>query len=63
MPEHGLRQAATGVKRIVVGELNPGLYVRELERCFPDREVSSLTRIDGQMLTPEAFIDAVNEND
>jgi 2-oxoglutarate ferredoxin oxidoreductase subunit alpha len=57
IPENGLRRAGAGVSRIVVGELNPGLYVREIRSLFPDREVISLNRIDGQLITPDAYAD------
>ncbi|MCU0520155.1 MAG: hypothetical protein MUF84_05635, partial [Anaerolineae bacterium] len=57
VPEHLLRQAADGVERIVVGELNPGLYCREVRSLFPDKEVVSLARIDGQLITPEMFVE------
>ncbi len=55
VPESLLREAAQGVTRIVVAELNPGLYVREIAALFPDREVVSLARIDGQLIAPEQF--------
>jgi 2-oxoglutarate/2-oxoacid ferredoxin oxidoreductase subunit alpha len=55
VPERALRQAAAGAPRIVVGELNPGLYVREMRCLFPDREVVSLNRIDGRLLVPDAY--------
>lgn len=58
IPSGCLGQAAEGVTRIVVGELNPGLYVRELRNLFPDRDVVSLTRMDGGMLVPEQFLTA-----
>ena len=58
VPTGRLDEAAKGVRRIVVGELNPGLYVRELRCLFPDREVVSLNRIDGCLLTPEQFLSA-----
>jgi len=57
IPERGLLAAAATARRIVVGELNPGLYVREIERVFRDREVVSLTRLDGQLLSPEQFLE------
>ena len=41
-----------GVDRIVVAELNPGLYARELERIAGGRIVVPINRIDGEMLTP-----------
>jgi 2-oxoglutarate/2-oxoacid ferredoxin oxidoreductase subunit alpha len=53
-----LVEAAEGVTRIVVGELNPGLYVREISALFPDRVVVSLNRIDGCLLTPEQYLNA-----
>ena len=58
IPCQRLGEAAEGVTRIVVGELNPGLYVRELRCLFPDREVVSLTRIDGSLLTPQQYLAA-----
>lgn len=63
VPERGLRQAVGDARRIIVGELNPGLYVRELQWLFPDHDVVSLHRIDGQMIAPEDFIAAVETED
>ncbi|MGC9347659.1 MAG: transketolase C-terminal domain-containing protein [Anaerolineae bacterium] len=57
VPEQRLREAAAGVARIVVGELNPGLYVREIRRLFPHHEVISLNRIDGRLIEPGAYVD------
>jgi 2-oxoglutarate ferredoxin oxidoreductase subunit alpha len=57
VPEQALLEAAQGVRRIVVGELNPGLYVREMRCLFPDREVVSLARIDGRLITPEMYLE------
>ncbi len=57
VPESDLRRVATDVSRIVVGELNPGLYVREIRRLFPDRTIISLNRIDGQLIVPDAYAD------
>ena len=57
VPETGLRAAAQSVKRIVVAELNPGLYAREIRCLFPECEVVSLTRIDGQLITPQMCMD------
>jgi 2-oxoglutarate ferredoxin oxidoreductase subunit alpha len=57
VPEQPLREAAEGVARIVVGELNPGLYAREIRCLFPDHEVISLNRIDGRLIEPGAYVD------
>jgi 2-oxoglutarate ferredoxin oxidoreductase subunit alpha len=58
VPELALRRAAGDVSRVVVGELNPGLYVREIRCLFPDREVVSLNRIDGRLITPDAYAES-----
>jgi len=52
VPEAALEEAMEGVDRIVVAELNPGLYARELERIAGGRIVVPINRIDGEMLTP-----------
>lgn len=56
IPERALTEAAEGVARVVVGELNPGLYAREMRCLFSDKEVVSLNRLDGQLLSPEMFL-------
>jgi len=58
VPEGRLRRAAETASRIVVVELNPGLYVREVRCLFPGREVVSLSRVDGQLITPEDVVAA-----
>lgn len=55
VPEKLLREAAQGVERILVAELNPGLYVHEVAALLPNRRVESLARIDGQLIAPEQF--------
>ncbi len=57
IPETGLKQAFEGVDRIVVAELNPGLYVREIERIAGGREVHGLQRIDGELISPSQFLE------
>jgi 2-oxoglutarate/2-oxoacid ferredoxin oxidoreductase subunit alpha len=56
VPNWHLREAAEGASRIVIGELNPGLYAREIRCLFADKEVISLQRIDGQLLSPEMVL-------
>jgi pyruvate/2-oxoacid:ferredoxin oxidoreductase alpha subunit len=66
VPEDLILQAAEGHRRLVVAELNHGQYVREVERLLyrqaalhrlepPD--IVSLTRVDGNLITPEQFLD------
>ncbi|MGC9466954.1 MAG: transketolase C-terminal domain-containing protein [Anaerolineae bacterium] len=59
VPERALMSAAEGVSRVVVGELNPGLYAREIRCLFPDKEIVSLTRIDGQLIPPDMYLEQV----
>ena len=42
VPETALARALDGVERVVVAELNPGLYRREIERLAGEREVIGL---------------------
>ncbi len=58
VPEGRLRRAAGTAARIVVVELNPGLYAREVRCLFPNREVVSLSRVDGQLISPKEVVAA-----
>jgi len=69
VPENMILQAAQGHKRVVVAELNHGQYIREIELLLyrqaaqqqtPPPEIISLARADGQLITPEQFIEMVN---
>ncbi len=62
VPEQSIRQAARGVHRVIVAELNPGLYVREIERLLAPHgiEVRSLHRIDGKLIPPQDFLEAAH---
>jgi 2-oxoglutarate ferredoxin oxidoreductase subunit alpha len=59
VPEKEIRAAAAGVDRVVVAELNPGLYKRELERLLPDVEIVGISRIDGVLIPPSQMIEAI----
>ncbi len=59
VPEYGLEWALASVHKVVVAELNPGLYCREIERLVPGLEVTSLSRTDGELITPEQFEESV----
>jgi len=61
VPEQALRRAilAPGIRRVVVAELNHGQYAREIERLTPRYvELVGLHRVDGELITPDQFIDA-----
>ena len=55
VPEAALAAALEGHRRVVVAELNHGLYRREVERLAGGREVVGLTRVDGELITPRQF--------
>jgi 2-oxoglutarate ferredoxin oxidoreductase subunit alpha len=59
IPETALATAFEGVERIVVPELNMGLYRREVERIAAGREVIGVNRIDGGLITIDEIMEAV----
>ncbi len=59
VPEAEIRAAGSGVERVVVAELNPGLYAREIERVLPNVEIVRLTRTDGVLISPTQFIENI----
>lgn len=59
VPVDQIRQAAAGMDRIVVAELNPGLYKLELERILPNTEIVGVSRIDGVLVSPDQLLEVV----
>jgi 2-oxoglutarate ferredoxin oxidoreductase subunit alpha len=59
IPETALHTAFADVDRVVVPELNLGLYRREIDRLTGDREVIGIERIDGELITPEQILEVV----
>ena len=58
VPERAIREALSGIARVVVAELNHGQYRREIERLAETAEVVGLNRVDGELIAPEAFREA-----
>ena len=57
LPEDEIRSAMRGISRVIVPELNLGLYRREIERLAePGCTVTGIERIDGQLITPEEIV-------
>ncbi len=56
VPETAITEAAAGIGRIVVAEMNPGLYRREIERVVPGIEIAGIERIDGRLIAPSEFL-------
>lgn len=59
VPEQALRAAMEGTSRVVVPELNLGLYRRELDRIADGREVIGVNRIDGELITAVQIAEAL----
>ena len=59
VPESAIRSAASGVQRVIVAELNPGLYARELERVLPNIEIVPIARTDGVLIPPEQILEQI----
>ena len=57
VPETALAAEFQGVKRVVVPELNLGLYRREIERIAPGIEIIGLERIDGELIRPQQIVE------
>jgi 2-oxoglutarate ferredoxin oxidoreductase subunit alpha len=58
VPEEAIRAALVGVKRVIVPELNLGLYRREIERLACGVvEIVGVNRVDGGLITPSAIVE------
>ncbi len=67
VPEGILSLALRGMRRVVVAELNVGLYAREIERLAyrwaaregaPPPDIRGVFRIDGEQISPQQIIEA-----
>lgn len=59
VPQTAIRQALQGVRRVVVAELNLGLYRREIERLADrSQEVVGVHRLDGELISPLEILEA-----
>ena len=61
-PDEKLREMLTGVRKIIVVELNMGQLIREVQRVVPRHtEVFPLQRYDGEIITPQQILDRIRE--
>jgi 2-oxoglutarate ferredoxin oxidoreductase subunit alpha len=61
-PDEKLREMLTGVRKVIVAELNMGQLVREVQRVAPRHtEVFPLQRYDGEVMTPQQILDRIRE--
>jgi 2-oxoglutarate ferredoxin oxidoreductase subunit alpha len=59
VPTASLAKALVGIDRVVVPELNPGLYAREVEQVAGDRVVTRIDRLDGELIEPATIAAAI----
>lgn len=58
VPESALREAMSGVRRVVVPEMNLGQYRREIERLAPPGvEVVGVNKMNTTLITPEEILE------
>jgi len=57
-----LRAATAAIERVIMPELNIGLYVDELRRVLHHPRIVSLPRFDGGLISPQTIIDAVESD-
>jgi 2-oxoglutarate ferredoxin oxidoreductase subunit alpha len=57
VPEREIRASLTGIRRVILPELNLGQYRLEIERFLRDNvEVISINRVDGELISPQQII-------
>jgi len=59
VPEAALAEALVDVDRVIVPELNLGLYRREIERLAPGLQVIGVNKVDGEMIGPAEILEAM----
>lgn len=60
VPEHEIKAALKGIKRVIVPEMNMGQYVIEIQRIAPPEvEVVPVCKMDTTLITPREILDAM----
>lgn len=61
-PEKQLAEICSRCKKVIVGELNMGQIVLEVERIFgKEKEIHTIQRYDGEFLTPMQLLEKLDE--
>lgn len=61
-PDAKLREMLSGIRKVIVAELNMGQLVHEVQRVAPRHtDVFSLQRYDGEVMTPQQILDKIRE--
>lgn len=59
VPEPLIQKTAAPYKRVVVPEMNLGQYVREIHRLLPDKPVSFIGQMNGELITPRQIEEVI----
>lgn len=59
VPEALIRNRAEGVKRVVVAEMNLGLYSREIQRILCDRSFEFIGEMNGNLISPATIKEVI----
>jgi 2-oxoglutarate ferredoxin oxidoreductase subunit alpha len=64
VPEHAIVEALSPrIQRVIVPELNIGLYADELRRVIRNVSVETIVRYDGGLIAPQSIVDHVIQGD
>lgn len=59
VPEQLIKEKAEHVQRVVMVEMNLGLYVREIKRIIPDKAIEFIGQMDGRLISPNKIAEAL----
>ena len=60
VPMELIKDKSRGIKRVVVAEMNLGQYALEIERVLPDKKIDLVAQMNGQLITPQKILEALN---
>jgi 2-oxoglutarate ferredoxin oxidoreductase subunit alpha len=60
VPERLIRRKARAARRVVVVEMNLGLYANEIKRVLADKTIDFLGQMDGRLITPEQIVEVIS---
>jgi 2-oxoglutarate ferredoxin oxidoreductase subunit alpha len=59
VPEQLILAKAKNYKRVVVVEMNLGLYVREIQRLLPNAHIDFFGQMNGELITPDQIMELI----
>lgn len=59
VPEQLILAKARNYKRVIVVEMNLGLYVREIQRLLPNAHIDFFGQMNGELITPDQIMELI----